>query len=482
MRKQVFDYIEKHRMISEGDTVIAGVSGGADSVCLLHLLADYAQKVPITLRVVHVEHGIRGKEALDDMVFVQKLCEKLNIPCSVYHYRVPQLAKEQGLSEEEAGRLVRYQAFDREQERIEGRVKIAVAHNRNDRAETMLWNLIRGSGMAGLSGIAPVRGNVIRPLLAQERPAIEQYLAKIHQDYRTDSTNLSEDYTRNRIRHAILPVMEQINEQAVKNIDHACERITQAQEYLNGVIEYEFGRMVQVKEDCLCIEIENLNLAQPYIKNEIVLKVLYQCAGSRKDIGKVHVDGVLSLTSRESGKQISLPYGMRAWKSYDVIVVKKEREEKQVPEAFQVLISDAGKYNIPDREEVFEVFFENINEKNKKFVNPKQKTYTKWFDYDKIKDGLVIRTRRSGDYFIMDEKGHRQSVKSFFINEKIPREQREEILLLADGSHIVWIIGYRISFYYKISEDTKRVLKIQMNGGDKSEREGQDSASGRNSR
>ena len=472
MRKQVFDYIEKHDMIREGDTVIAGVSGGADSVCLLRLLADYAGKVSIMLRVVHVEHGIRGQEALDDMAFVQKLCEKLNVPCTVYHYQVPKLAKEQGVSEEEAGRWARYQAFGREREKIDGRVKIAVAHNRNDKAETMLWNLIRGSGMTGLSGIAPVRGDVIRPLLGQERPAIEQYLARIHQDYRTDSTNLTEDYTRNKIRHAILPVMEQINKQAVKNIDHACDRISQAQEYLRGVVAYEFRRIVQVKKDCLCIEIAKLDQTETYIKNEIVLKVLYQCAGSRKDIGKVHVDEVLSLMTKESGKQVSLPYGMKAQKSYNMIIVKKDREQKQVPETFQVLISGAGKYNIPNREEVFEVFFENINEKNKKFVNPKQKTYTKWFDYDKIKDGLVIRTRRSGDYFIMDEKGHRQSVKSFFINEKIPREQRDEILLLADGSHIVWMIGYRISFYYKICNDTKRVLKIQMNGGDKSEREG----------
>lgn len=469
MKKQVFDYMEKHHMLCEGDTVIAGVSGGADSVCLLHLLADYAKKVPIQVQAVHVEHGIRGEEALEDMAFVQKLCENLNIPCTVYHFPVPEMAKEQKLSEEEAGRMVRYQAFSQEKERLGGKAKIAVAHNRNDRAETMLWNLIRGSGMAGLSGIAPVRGDIIRPLLEQERSAIEQYLAKICQDYRVDSTNLSQEYTRNKIRHAVLPVMEQINEQAVKNIDQACQRISQAQEYLNQVTEKEFQRMVQVKKDCLCIEIEKLNQAETYIQTEVVLRVLYQCAGSQKNIGKVHVDGVLSLLQRESGKQISLPYGMKAYKRYDVIVVKKQGEGEQLPENFQVLISGEGKYNIPSREEIFEIFLENICEKNKKSVNLEQKTYTKWFDYGKIENDLVIRTRRSGDYFIVDDKGHRQTLKSFFINEKIPREQRDKILLLADGSHIVWIIGYRISFQYKIENNTKRVLKIQMDGGNESE-------------
>ena len=475
MKKEVFEYIEKHHMISEGDSVIVGVSGGADSVCLLCLLTEYAKKVPFEIIVVHVEHGIRGKESFEDYLFVNEVCIQFHLSCTAYFKDVPQIAKEQKISVEEAGRMVRYQAFYNEQRKeIEKgkerkKIKIAVAHNCNDRAETMLWNMIRGSGMAGMSGIAPVRGNVIRPLLEQDRPSIEAYLAEIHQEYRIDSTNLSDDYTRNKIRHAILPVMEQINEQAVKNIFHASERISQAQEYLNKVAERKFRHMVQVKEDCFCIEIKKLNRAETYMQTEVILKVLYRCAGSQKNIGKVHVDQVLNLARKETGKQISLPYGMKAQKSYDVIVVKKEREEKRVSEAFQVLISNPGKYNVPGREETFEVFLENIHEKNKNFVNPDQKTYTKWFDYDKIEDSLVIRTRKSGDYFIMNDKGQKQSLKSFFINEKVPKEQRDEILLLADGSHIVWIIGYRISFHYKVDSDTKKVLKIQMNGGNESE-------------
>ena len=466
MKKQVFDYIEKHHMLTAGDTVVVGVSGGADSVCLLYLLREYARQVPITVHAVHVEHGIRGEEALSDMVFVQKLCEKLQIPCSVYHYQIPKLARDKKLSEEEAGRAARYEAFRKEKDKIDGPVKIAVAHNRNDNAETMLWNLIRGSGMAGLSGMAPVRGDIIRPLLTRERWEIERYLGELQQGYRTDSTNLSQNYTRNKIRHTILPVMEQINGQAVKNIDDAARRISQAQEYLKKAVRDEFDRMVEVRQDCLCIEIEKLNKAEPYIRGEIILRVLYQCAGSQKNIGKVHVQAVLSLAEKISGKQISLPYGMLAWRSYNVIIVTNKREEvRQIPETFQVLISGEGKYNIPCREESFEIFLENIYEKNKKSVNLEQKTYTKWFDYDKIKNGLVIRTRRSGDYFVMDEKGHRQSLKSFFINQKIPREERDNILLVADGSHIVWIIGYRISFQYKINDDTAKVLRIQMNGG-----------------
>ncbi len=475
MKKQVFDYIKKHHMINKGDTVILGVSGGADSICLLRILDEYSKIVPFEIIVAHVEHGIRGRESLEDMMFVHQVCRELGIICTTHFRDIPKIAKEQKLSLEEAGRIERYKAFELEKNKSikEGRkpkkIKIAVAHNRNDRAETMIWNLLRGSGMAGMSGIAPVRGNVIRPLLEQDRPAIEKYLAEIHQEYCTDSTNMSDDYTRNKIRHMVIPAMEEINDQAVKNIYYASERISQAQDYLSKVVERKFRHIVQEKEEGFCIDIKKLKRAETYIKNEIILKVLYQCAGSRKDIGKVHVEAVLSLADKESGKQISLPYRMRAYKSYDVIVVNKECPKKRASEAFEVLISGAGKYNIPGREEVFHVLFEEIDEKNKNFVNTEQKTYTKTFDYDKIENSLVIRTRKSGDYFIMNDKGQRQSLKSFFINEKIPRQKRDEILLLADGSHIMWIIGYRMSFYYKVGSVTKKVLKMQMNGGNRSE-------------
>ena len=469
MIKSVLNYIKEYKMIEENDIIIVGVSGGADSVCLLRVLLEIGKVIPITIQVVHVEHGIRGWEAYEDMEFVEALCKKFGIDCAVYHYNIPEIAAERKLSEEEAGRMLRYETFEQEKKKYDhlGNVKIAVAHNKNDNAETVLLNLVRGSGIAGLSGIMPVRGSIIRPLLDKERYQIEKYLEEIQQDYRIDSTNLGNDYARNKIRHKILTELENVNSGAIKNIDSAARKIAQADDYLSKILEKEFENMVTVTGKEWCLDVEKLMEADDFVKNQIVLQAMYQCAGSRKDIGQIHVEAVLGLLAKESGKQLSLPYEMKAFRTYGNIKLKKEcLEENCESETFEVLINSQGQYNIPYRTESFEVVLENVAEKNKKNLNIEQKTYTKCFDYDKIKDSLVIRTRRTGDFLVIDKEGHRQSLKSFFINHKIEREKRDQILLVADGSHIVWIIGYRISFDYKLNDATKKVLKIQMTGGD----------------
>lgn len=470
MIKSVLNYIKEYGMIEENDIVIAGVSGGADSVCLLRVLLEIRNIIPIAIHVVHVEHGIRGQEAWQDMEFVKALCEKFAVTCTVYHYDIPKIAAERKISEEEAGRLIRYETFEKEKEKYDhlGTVKIAVAHNKNDNAETVLLNLVRGSGIAGLSGIMPVRGSIIRPLLDKERYQIEEYLEEIHQNYQIDSTNLGNDYARNRIRHNILTEMEKVNSGAIKNINSASRKIAQAGDFLSKILKKEFESIVAVVHNEWCLDMEKLNKADDYVKNQVVLQALYQCAGSRKDIGQVHVEAVLGLLGKESGKQLSLPYEIKAFRTYGNIRLKKKCLKENC-EAFEVLINGQGQYNIPYRTESFEVILENIDEKNKKNLNIEQKTYTKCFDYGKIENGLVIRTRRTGDFLVIDKEGHKQSLKSYFINHKIKREQRDQILLVADGSHIVWVVGYRISFDYKINDTTKKVVKIQMTGENKNE-------------
>lgn len=470
MIKSVLNYIKEYEMIKENDIVIAGVSGGADSVCLLRVLLEIRNTVPITIHVVHVEHGIRGKEAYEDMEFVKALCEKFAVTCTVYHYDIPKIAAERKISEEEAGRIIRYETFEKEKKKYDhlGTVKIAVAHNKNDNAETVLLNLIRGSGIAGLSGIMPVRGSIIRPLLDKERYQIEEYLEEIHQDYRIDSTNQGNDYARNRIRHNILTEMEKVNSGAIKNIDSASKKIAQAEDYLSKILKKEFENIVTVVHNEWCLDVDKLVKSDDYVKNQVVLQTLYQCAGNRKDIGQTHVEAVLGLLLKESGKQLSLPYEIKAFRAYGNIKVKKKCLEEN-SDTFEVLINSQGQYNIPYRTESFQVVLENIDEKSKKNQNIEQKTYTKCFDYDKIKDSLVIRTRRPGDFLVIDKEGHRQSLKSFFINQKIEKEKRERILLIADGAHIVWVIGYRISFDYKINDRTKKIIKIQMTGGNENE-------------
>ena len=230
--EKIFQTIEHHRMILPGMRILAGVSGGADSVCLLYALKEYRRRVPFSLKAVHVEHGIRGEESLEDARWVEALCREWEIPCRVVRRSVEQLAKEEKLSLEEAGRKARYDAF--EEERLAWQAdRTAVAHNRNDQAETVLFRLARGSGLTGLCGIRPVQGKIIRPLLFLSREEIEGILTERKIGWRTDRTNQETAYTRNRIRLEILPALEeQVNERACEHIASAASRFQEVWEYL----------------------------------------------------------------------------------------------------------------------------------------------------------------------------------------------------------------------------------------------------------
>ena len=203
MLERVRAYAEKYQMIRPGDRIVAGISGGADSVCLLFLLRELCREKGAGLFAVHVNHGLRGAEAGEDEAYVRKLCGELKVPLRVFSFDVRGRAREEHLTLEEAGRLCRYEAFEEEAERIGG-TRIAVAHHAGDQAETVLFQLFRGSGLKGLAGIRPVRDNVIRPLLCTGREEIEAWLTERGIEWRTDSTNLTTDYTRNRIRGEIL--------------------------------------------------------------------------------------------------------------------------------------------------------------------------------------------------------------------------------------------------------------------------------------
>ena len=216
--KKAFENLESRNMLEAGDVVAAGVSGGADSVCLLLVLKAYAESHPekkLQIKAVHVEHGIRGEESLEDARFVKALCEQWEIPLTVVSEDVREKARREHLTVEEAGRQVRYQAF----EEVAGPGgKIAVAHNAGDQAETILWNLARGSGIAGLCGMRKVRGKILRPLLNVPRREIEVFLRENGVSWRTDSTNLTLEYTRNKIRSQAVPALESVNARAVEHL------------------------------------------------------------------------------------------------------------------------------------------------------------------------------------------------------------------------------------------------------------------------
>lgn len=458
--QKAFEYIEKNAMIDAADKVVVGVSGGADSLCLLFVLMEYQKSVPFSILAVHVEHGVRGEESHQDAKYVEALCREYQIPFVCRHFDVPRIAAEQKLSVEEAGRRVRYEAFEAAAKEWGG-TKIAVAHNRNDQAETMLLHMARGSGLTGAGGIRPVRGNIIRPLLSCSRPEIEDYLKKKGISWRTDRTNEETEYTRNAIRHHILPMMEQeINAGVVEHLCCLGEDIQKTERFLEKTAE-------KALESIAFFEHENVRIiAKPFWEEEEVIKerMIRQClmhiGCGLKDLKREHQTGILSLFEGTSGRTIVLPGGWRAVREFEEVRIYKEEKRDGKEKT-----SDGTKLLLPGQIKIGETILDAGVFPYKK-ENIPQKSYTKWLNYDKISNDLWLRTRQPGDYLVINREGGRKKLKDYFIEKKIPSGKRDQVLLIASGSEILWVIGYRISEAYKVTEDTKMVLKLEIKGKD----------------
>ena len=469
--KRIEKFIQKYHMLTCGDKVIAGVSGGADSVCLFLMLLELRKKIEFDLIAVHVHHGLRGEAADQDQRFVEALCEQHRIPLEIFRVNLESIAKKRKQSLEEAGRMVRREAFDSVCQKYGGN-KIALAHHQNDNAETLLWNLSRGTGLDGLGGIRPVNGKFIRPLLCMNRKEIEEYLAKRKQSYCIDETNAGTDYTRNKLRHLVLPILEeQVNSAAVRHMNETMEQIWELQEYMQEQVEAAYQECVQEHFEKACwiqIQQKSFETFPELIKKMVIRKGMEQVGGKKRDLSHKHVDVMMELMNKQVGRTLDLPYEMHAKRNYEGIRLEKQRtysfgEEKKA-EIMQECMSEL---NIPGETILAD---RNLKLRCKILEKPKnlsikdipQKIYTKWFDYGIIKSSLYIRTRQAGDTIVIDEKGHQKKLKNWFVDEKIPKEVRDSQLLLAENNEILWVLGHRMSQAYQVKQSTKWILQIEV--------------------
>ena len=471
--KKVFCYIEEHGMIVPHDRIVAGVSGGADSVCLYFLLLEYAKRVPLSLSVVHVNHGIRAG-AEDDAGYVEKLCRQEGIPFYLTRADVHRMASEEKCSVEDMGRRVRYEAFRRTAEHMGGALT-AVAHNSNDNAETMLFHLFRGSGLKGLGGIAPVRsgesGKVIRPILCLERAEVEAYLRERQIAWCTDETNEGDVYCRNRIRHNILPYAEQeIVRGTVKHMCRTADMLRETEAYLEQQTKEALAQcVIRDGEAGIALDLATFQSFHEVLQKRMLFAVLREVSPGGKDIAMVHIRDAMSLTAKEGSHSIHLPYGIIIRRQYGKMIIEHRGEMADV------LLWDKEPVMVPSGEKgmdfpfvcrlnnglkvEFVLFFRQKGQK------VPENQYTKWFDYDKIEESLMIRSRRTGDFLtIADGKGgmRHKLLKDYMITEKIPRQFRDEIPVIAAEHHILWLVGWRISEYFKVEENTKQVLQVKL--------------------
>lgn len=461
--EKVLETITDHELVKSGDAVLVAVSGGPDSACLLHILFSLSEELGIRLFAIHINHMLRGSESDADEQYVKELCGRLGITIRTVSVDISVLSKSLGLSLEEAGREARYAEFEKYADEI-GAAVIAVAHNRNDQAETVLMHILRGSGLTGLSGMGLKRGRVIRPLLEINRSEIDEYCCEQKLEPRIDSTNLKEDFTRNRVRLKLIPY---INSNFDTDVTGSLCRISKLADLDNGYLvqcadEQYDASLDNVGSDFIHLKLETLRRLHPAIMSRVLRLSLQKLTGSLKGIESIHVDILSGLVLEgRTGPVVQLPRNIRAGISYGILKIYINREEKpacvfnrriQVPG--QTLVNEIASIV---KAEIMEMSYE-VDKYGKLGYN----SMVQVFDYDLLKEGINIRNRMAGDIFKPIKSNGTRKLKEFFIDNKIPREIRDEIPVIAIGNEVIWVAGFKISDKFKLTENTKSVLKLEI--------------------
>ena len=421
-------------MLSQGEEVLAAVSGGADSMALLYGLIEIREAFSLKISVCHINHNLRGEESDKDAALVRDICKKLDLPFFYFSVDIDTT----GLSLEEAARNVRYAHLYKC-----GIKKIALGHNQNDNAETLLLRLCRGTGLSGLKGIPPKRVDgeftLIRPLIETSREEIENYLQKIGVNYRTDQSNFDDSFSRNRIRNNILPELQKINPQATKNLAKSAELLTKDAEFLAA------------------IKGKQTKLHIPTMQKNIIHGVLSQIKGLR-DITQKHIDQVEGLITAQSGKEIHLPGGFYVRKEYDYLLIASKKDTNR--DGFSYKLSTEVPTYIPGIGQYVQTSVKNLDINSHANFS---ETCTKYFNYDKIVlSSIKIRSRKPKDRIYIAGVGHKK-LKDEFIDRKVPLSLRDSIPLLAQDNDILWIIDEkgRTSDAYK-PEPGKKMLAVEV--------------------
>lgn len=450
MRDYVRQYINQNKLVSHGQHIVIGVSGGADSICLFHILRSLQEEYALRLTVAHVNHGMR-QEAHEDATFVESLCKEWQIPYKEHRCNIVQLAKDQKISEEVAGRNERYKFFEQIRSAYKAD-KIAVAHTMNDQAETMLMRLVRGSGVKGLGAIMAKRDHIIRPLLTMTREEVEAYCYDNGLAFKEDATNKMEIYTRNKMRLQVLPILKkEFNPKVIQAVSQAATQLQETEDYLETQTKAAYKLTTQEHKSGYSINIKLLRSFHQVIQSRVIRMAIERHLGSLKNISHTNISDILSLMDKQSGKRINI--------SADSIAIRENSDIRIIKQGKSL----AYRYNL-------EIGPNEIVECNKKVqvipldsgenIQRYENTYTKNIDYDKINGNLQIRTRQAGDRIKF--KHGSKKLKDFFIDEKIPATCRDDIILIADEKNIIWIVGYRLSEAYYITDQTKHVLQIHI--------------------
>lgn len=454
--RRFVETIEKYSMLRTGDRVVVGVSGGPDSLCLLHLLKAARKELQLEIYAAHVDHMFRGEESREDARFVRDTCKEWDIPFFEIREDVPGLIERTGLSPEDAARRVRHKFFQKLKSELDADV-IATGHNRDDNEETILMNILRGTGPEGLLGIEPKRSSYIRPLIEVPRTAIEEYLDKHGLKARIDATNLTTDYFRNSLRLELIPL---IKSKYCPHLGESLRRLSDIiqveQEFLSQIEKRAWKRVVRIGHECIEIDKEDFLRLPTALKHRVLRRGVKNILGDAKDFEYRHVLLAMDfIDTAATGSRLDLPRGLAAEMGYGKFILSLKRPEEVLDFYHEV--------KVPGEIHIHELGIWVCAQVMPKTL-PIMTTdpLIAQLDYDKIKANLVVRKRRPGDRFRPLGSKYTKKIKDFFIDEKVPRRRRDEIPIFESGGEIVWVGGLRIDDRFKVAENTERVLFLHI--------------------
>jgi len=504
--QKVQETIEEHDLLAPGDRVVVGLSGGPDSLCLLHVLKRLRKARNVQLHVAHLNHGTRGEASDADAEFVRDIAARWNLPVTIERRDVPKLAEKHGLAFEEAARRVRYAFLFQVTERTDAQ-SIAVGHNADDQAETVLMHIIRGSGLAGLRGMLPrtpitdyrlltpfedpegedetrlERGAsrqadpneppfapaIIRPLLKVQRPAIERYCADLDLEPRFDRSNLDTTHFRNRLRHELLPELETYNPNIRERLCHTASVVAADYELLVQMRQEAWDRVVREERDGAIVFDQTAWQALPVsLQRATLRRATYKLRQSLRDVTFVHVENARKVAlAGETGKVSTLPMGLELSVGYETLTVGGADTPAPPPDEplfwcdEPLPVAMPGTTPLPETNWVLET--QILKRWTMTEIATSGHPWTAFFDADALTDPLVLRSRRPGDRFQpLGMDGHHVKVSELMVNLKIPEPWRDHMPLLVGAGEILWVCGHHIAESAKVEPETQQVARLRF--------------------
>lgn len=447
--QKVLKFIDQHSLINKADRILISLSGGADSVFLLHFLFKFKRRLGIQIGAFHLNHGLRGKDASEDESFCKAICKEMNVDCFTVSKNVKAFAAKKKLSVEEAGRELRYDELQKVADK-NNYSKIATAHNATDNAETMLLNLIKGTGLQGISGIPFQRGNIIRPVLILTKKEILNYLQKKGINYRTDISNLSNNYERNFLRNEILPKLKsRLNPQLENSLFTSSENFKRINFFINGLIEKAIHSSIKRTGARLSINLNKLNQLDVSLLGNFFKSLIEK--HFKLELTSSGIQSLNSLIHKQSGRRLILGNKLICVKERNEIIIFKQTKKEKVIFKFSLKAGETKKIG----KKKFSI---NLMQRPGEIKNKNKNI--EYISADNLPCEFEIRNWIEGDRFKpLGMKGTKK-ISDFLSEQKIPPSKKKSQLMLTNSGKIVWVIGLRIDDRFKIDANTKQVYKL----------------------